>query len=315
MSKKILITGCSGFLGSHLTDMLEKEKDYDYILSGITEVTDYTSSKLKVHHVDIRDRQKVFEAVEAIQPDLTFHLAAIANVFRSWQDQQLTYQINFIGSSNILEAISEISPHSRILLMSSAELYGNCKENACKEATLLSSPRNPYSLSKYAMEMLGNLYREVKHMDIVTVRSFNFTGPGQNYQFVASDFSHQIAEIEKGKREPLIWVGNLSAVRDVSDVRDIARYLSVIAKQGENNGIYNLCSGKIYSIEYLLDTLLSFSIKNIKVVVDEKKFRPVDIPRLWGDPSLIKEKFKLEPEYEIKQTLLDLLNYWRERVK
>jgi GDP-4-dehydro-6-deoxy-D-mannose reductase len=313
MSKKILITGCSGFLGSHLTDMLEKEKDD--VLSGITEVTDYTSSRLKVYHVDIRDRQKVFEAVEAIQPDLIFHLAAIANVFFSWKYQQLTYQINFIGSSNILEAISEISPHSRILLMSSAELYGNCKENACKEAKPLSSPRNPYSLSKYAMEMVGNLYRDVKNMDIVTVRSFNFTGPGQNYQFVASDFSHQIAEIEKGKREPVIRVGNLSAIRDVSDVRDIARYVTVIAKQGENGGIYNLCSGKTYSIEYLLDTLLSFSTKEIKVVVDENKFRPVDIPKLWGDPSLIKEKFNLEPEYEIKQTLLDLLNYWRERVK
>lgn len=312
MSKKILITGCSGFLGSHLTDTVEKEKNL--VLSGITEVTDYTSSKLRVYHVDIRDRQKVFKAVEAIQPNLTFHLAAIANVFFSWKHQQLTYQINFIGSSNILEAISEISPHSRILLMSSAELYGNCKGEPCKETDLLSSPGNPYSLSKYAMEMVGNLYRHIKKMDIVTVRSFNFTGPGQNYQFVASDFSHQIAEIEKGKREPVIRVGNLSAIRDVSDVRDIARYLTVIAKQGENGEIYNLCSGKTYSIKDLLDMLLSFSTKEIKVVVDKKRFRPVDIPKLGGDPSLLQEKFNLEPEYEIKQTLLDLLNYWRERV-
>jgi len=313
MSKKILITGCSGFLGSHLTDTLEKEKDQ--VLSGITEVTDYTSSQLKVYHVDIRLGQKVFEAVEAIQPDLTFHLAAVANVFFSWKHQQLTYQINFIGSSNILEAISEISPHSRILLMSSAELYGNCRGKPFKETDVLSSPGNPYSLSKYAMEMVGNLYRHAKRMDIVTVRSFNFTGPGQSNQFVASDFSYQIAEIEKGKREPVIRVGNLSAIRDVSDVRDIARYLTVIAKQGENDGIYNLCSGKTYSIKDILDMLLSFSTKEIKVVVDEKKFRPIDIPKLGGDPSLIREKFNLEPQYEIKQTLLDLLKYWRERVE
>ena len=313
MSKKVLIIGCSGFLGSHLTDALEKEENI--VLYGITEVTDFTSTRLRVYHVDIRDRQKVFEAVESIQPDLTVHLAAIANVGFSWKHQQLTYQINFIGSSNILEAISEVSPYSRILLMSSAELYGNCKGKPFKETDVLSSPANPYSLSKYAMEMIGNLYRHVEHMEIVTVRSFNFTGPGQRYQFVASDFTHQIAEIEKGKREPVIRVGNLSAIRDVSDVRDIARYLTVIAKQGENNGIYNLCSGKTYSIKDLLDMLLSFSTKEIKVIVDEKKFRPVDIPKLWGDPSLIREKFNLEPQYEIKQTLLDLLNYWRERVK
>jgi GDP-4-dehydro-6-deoxy-D-mannose reductase len=313
MNKKILITGCSGFLGSHLIDTLEKEKDA--VLSGITEVTGYTSSQLRVFHVDIRYRQKVFAAIEAIQPDLTFHLAAIANVFFSWKHQQLTYRINFIGSSNLLEALYEISPHSRILLMSTAELYGNCREKPFKETDLIAPPVNPYSLSKYAMEMVGNLYRHAKNMDIVTVRSFNFTGPGQSFQFAASDFSHQIAEIEKGKREPVIWVGNLSALRDVSDVRDIARYLTVIARQGENGGIYNLCSGKLYSIKDILDMLLSFSIKKIKVIVDEEKFRPIDIPELWGDPVLIKEKFNLEPQYEIKQTLLDLLNYWRERVE
>ncbi|MGD2087081.1 MAG: GDP-mannose 4,6-dehydratase [Candidatus Aminicenantes bacterium] len=312
MSKKVLIIGCSGFLGSHLTDAWQKEENI--VLSGITEVADFTSTRLRVYHVDIRDRQKVFAAVESIQPDLTLHLAAVANVGFSWKHQHMTYQINFIGSSNILEAISRVSPHSRILLMSSAELYGNCKGKPCKETDVIDSPGNPYSLSKYAMEMVGNLYRRAQHMDIVTMRSFNFTGPGQSDQFVASDFSHQIAEIEKGKREPVIRVGNLSAIRDISDVRDIARYLTVIAKQGENNGIYNLCSGKTYSINDLLDMLLSFSSKEIKVVVDEKKFRPVDIPKLWGDRSLIREKFNLEPQYEIKQTLLDLLNYWRERV-
>jgi GDP-4-dehydro-6-deoxy-D-mannose reductase len=108
-------------------------------------------------------------------------------------------------------------------------------------------------------------------------------------------------------------VGNLSAIRDISDVRDIARYLTVIAEKGESGNIYNLCSGKTYSIQDILDILISLSSKKIEVIVDKKKLRPVDVPKLWGDNSLIKQKFNLYPEYEIKQTLNDLLNYWRER--
>jgi len=314
MSKKVLITGCSGFLASHLIDRLTKEGNI--VLSGMTEVLDFSSDKLTVYHVDIRDRQKVFDTIEIIQPGLIFHLAAISNVGFSWKHQQLTYEVNFIGTSNLLEAVSRISPGCRILLMSSGELYGDTHGKACKETTPISDPKNPYSLSKIAVEMVAGLYLndDTAGLDIIKLRSFNFTGPCQNEQFVASDFSHQIAEIEKGKREPVIRVGNLSAVRDVSDVRDIARYLRVIAKQGEKGAVYNLCSGKKYSIEEIREMLFSFSSKKINVIVDEKKFRPVDVQTLWGDNSLIKEKFNLHPGYEIKQTLLDSLNYWRDRV-
>ena len=315
MSKKVLITGCSGFLGSHLIDALEKEGNL--VISGITEIPDFDSSKFKVYHVDIRDREKVIEAVKTIQPELTFHLAAISNVGFSWKHQQLTYEVNFVGTSNLLEALSEISPGSRVLMMSSGELYGNTGGKACRETTPISPPKNPYSLSKIAMEMAADLYlvENVSGLDIVKLRAFNFTGPRQSNQFVASDFSYQIAEIEKGKRKPVIRVGNLSAVRDISDVRDIARYLTVIAKQGEKGAVYNLCSGNKYSIEEIREMLFSLSSKKIEVIVDKKKFRPVDVPALWGDNSLIKETFNLYPQYEIKQTLSDLLNYWRDKVK
>ena len=311
MSRKILITGCSGFLGLHLTGILAKEEECR--LAGITEIADFNSPSLDVYHIDIRDRQKVFSTIEAIRPDLTFHLAAVANVGFSWNHQQETYEINFVGSSNVIEAVREVSPKSRILLMSSAELYGDCKNDTCKETDLLAHPKNPYSLSKYAMEMVGYLYWQARDMDVVTVRSFNFTGPGQSDQFVASDFSHQIAKIENGKQEPVIRVGNLSAVRDISDVRDIARYLAVIARQAESGGIYNLCSGSTYSIADILNILLSFSKTKIRVVVDKNKLRPVDIPKLWGDTSLLRTKFNLVPAYDINRTLHDLLDYWRER--
>lgn len=316
MSKNILITGCSGFLGSHLIDCFEKEYRIKGALklAGITEIIEYSSPRLDVYHVDLRDRQKVFEAVEAIKPDLTFHLAAVANVGYSWKHQKLTYEVNFIGTSNLLEAVSEISPDSRVLLMSSAELYGGCSAKPCNETTPIVNPKNPYSLSKVAMEMVGELYIKAFNLEVIRVRSFNFTGPRQSKQFMASDFSYQIAKIELGKQDPVIRVGNLSVIRDISDVRDIARYLTVIAEKGENGNIYNLCSGKTYSIQDILEILISLSFKKIEVIVDESKLRPVDVQKLWGDNSLIKHRFNLSPEYEIKQTLSDLLNYWRERV-
>ncbi|MCP5048646.1 MAG: NAD-dependent epimerase/dehydratase family protein [bacterium] len=310
--KKILITGCSGFLASHLLDALEKNSPH--VLSGITEVPDFQSSRLKVFTVDLRDRDLVFSAIEEIQPDLVFHLAAISNVGFSWKNQDLTYKVNFLGSSNLIEAVSQFAPSCRILLMSSAELYGNLKEGAYSEADVICSPRNPYSLSKIAMELVGELYMHAGNMDIIKVRAFNFTGPGQAPQFVAPDFSRQIARIEAGLKEPVLRVGNLSAVRDFSDVRDIARYLAVLAEKGESGKVYNLCSGGSCSIQDILDILLDFATKDITVEVDPKKLRPVDVPFLWGDNSLIKDKFNLTPDYDIRHTLLDLLNDWRKKV-
>lgn len=312
MNKRILITGCSGFLASHLLDILAKEGDL--VLSGITEIKEFTSPRLDVYHVDIRERQEVFDAVEAIRPDLTFHLAAVSNVGFSWKHQQLTYEVNFVGTSNLFEALSRHSPGSRVLLMSSAEVYGASKNKLCKETHALLPPKNPYSLSKVAMEMVGDLYNDLKKLEIIKLRAFNFTGPGQSDQFMASDFSHQIAEIEKGNRKPVIWVGNLSAVRDISDVRDIARYLNIIAKKGESGKVYNLCSGNTYSIEAILKMLISYSTEKINFMVDPNKFRDIDVPRLAGNNKLIRKKFKLYPECDIKQTLSDLLNYWRDRV-
>jgi GDP-4-dehydro-6-deoxy-D-mannose reductase len=316
--KNVLITGCSGFLGPFLIDRLGSEQEnlckYKDI-TGITEIFGYKSPTINVSIVDIRNRDQVFDIIEKVKPEIVFHLAAVSNVGFSWTNQKLTYEINFIGSSNLLEALKQFSPRCRVLLMSTAELYGGSDKDVMDES-LPTSARNPYALSKKAMEMAADLYIQSEGMDIVKLRSFNFTGPGQDRKFVASDFSFQIAQIEKGKREPVIRVGNLSAVRDISDVRDIARFLAVIAAdtKAESGGIYNLCSGSAFSIGDILDILLSLSSEKITVEVDKDKFRPIDVPRLVGDNSLIGKTFNLHPQFEIKQTLSDLLNYWRERI-
>lgn len=312
MSKKVLITGCSGFLATHLIEALRQQDDLT--IYGITEVPAFVAPYLTVSTVDLRLKHLVFETIQAIQPDVVFHLAAIANVGFSWLNQELTYQVNFIGTSNLLEALYQFSPRSRILLMSSAELYGKAKTTPYQETDPLAPPMNPYALSKLAMEMVGDLYANTLNMDIIKIRAFNFTGPGQDRKFMASDFSCQIAEIEKGLREPIIQTGNLSAVRDFSDVRDIARYLTVIAQQAQPGGVYNLCSGHIYSTQQILDRLLSFSTHAIQTRVDTTKIRPSDVPVLAGDNTLIRNTFALTPQYDIHHTLLDLLNYWRQQL-
>ncbi len=307
--KKILITGCSGFLSSYL----QREFSTDnFKIFGITEVDNYSSDKMEVIQVDIRDSEMLDDVVRDIRPELIFHLAAISNVGFSWKNPSLTYEVNFLGSENLMGSILRFSPDARIVLMSSAEIYARKISGKIDESAKIS-PANPYSLSKYAMEMAADLYSDSNRLNIIKVRSFNFTGPGQNNNFVSSDFASQIAKIEKGEREPVIIVGNLSAKRDFSDVRDIARYLSVLGSKGRIGEIYNTCSGSVYSIEEILNMLLELSRTEIRIEIDKERFRPVDSPLLWGDNSKIKKEFGLSPAFDIKRTLFDLLEHERKK--
>jgi GDP-4-dehydro-6-deoxy-D-mannose reductase len=306
---RILVTGCSGFLASHLLRLLQRDPKNK--IFGITEVPGFIYPDVEVFQVDIRRRDDIAQMLEIIRPDITYHLAAVTSVGYAWRNPELTYEINFLGSSNLLEALQASAPDSRLLLMSSAEVYQAGGEEPISE----SGPtvcRNPYALSKMAMEMLGDLYWRAFGMKVFKVRAFNFTGPGQDSKFVASDFASQIARIERGELPPVIRVGNLEAIRDFSDVRDIARYVQVIGGKGEGGEVFNACSGRNYSIRRILEILLSLARKPIRVEVDRSKFRPVDNPVLSGDPALVRRRFGLSPEYDIEQTLGDLLRCWRE---
>ncbi len=306
---RILITGCSGFLASHLLKLLQRE-DKNKVF-GITEVPGFIYPDVEVFQVDIRRRGDIAQMLEIIRPDVTFHLAAVTSVGYAWKNPELTYDVNFMGTSNLLEALQASAPDSRLVLMSSAEVYRSGSGEPLNEKSPVAA-QNPYALSKLAMEMLGDLYWRVFGMKVCKIRAFNFTGPGQERKFVASDFASQIASIERGEMPPLIRVGNLDAVRDFSDVRDVARYLQVIAGRGESGEVFNVCSGRAYSIRQVLDILLAQAKLKIRVEVDPSKFRPLDNPLLSGDPARIRGRFGLSPEYAIERTLGDLLNYWRE---
>ena len=306
---RVLVTGCSGFLASHLLKRLLREPGNKVF--GITEVPGFTYPDVEVFQVDIRRRDDIAQMLEIIRPDVTIHLAAVANVGFAWKNPELTYDVNFMGSSNLLEALQASAPDSRLLLMSSAEVYLPKSGEALREDSPLQC-QNPYALSKMAMEMLGDLYARAFGMRVFKVRAFNFTGPGQNRSFVASDFASQVARIERGELSPIIRVGNLEAQRDFSDVRDVARFVQAIAARGEAGEVYNVCSGRTYSIRRILDILLAQARVAIRVEVDPTRFRPLDNPVLSGDPALIRRRFGLAPEIPIERTLGDLLDYWRE---
>jgi len=302
------VTGCSGFLASHLLKLLQREARNK--IFGITEVPGFIYPDVEVFQVDIRRREDIAHVLEIIRPDLTFHLAAVANVGFAWKNPQLTYDVNFMGTSNLLEALQASAPDSRLLLMSSAEVYRAGGDAPIGEDSPLVC-QNPYALSKLAMEMLGDLYWRAFAMKVCKIRAFNFTGPGQDEKFVASDFANQIAKIERGERPPVIRVGNLAAVRDFSDVRDVARYLQVIGGKGAGGEVFNLCSGRAYSIHQVLDILLAQARVPIRVEVDSNRFRPLDNPQILGDCRLIRSRFGLHPEFTLEKTLRDLLDCWR----
>jgi GDP-4-dehydro-6-deoxy-D-mannose reductase len=290
---RILVTGCSGFLAAHLLKRLQRE-DRNKIF-GITEVPGFTYPDVEVFQVDIRRRDDIAHVLGIIRPDITFHLAAVTNVGFAWKNPQLTYDVNFMGTSNLLEALQASAPDSRLILMSSAEVYQTCGQGPIDE-NCPTVCLNPYAFA----------------MNVCKIRAFNFTGPGQGSQFVASDFANQIAKIERGERPPIIRVGNLAAIRDFSDVRDVARYLRIIGGKSAGGEVFNLCSGRAYSIRQVLDILLAQARVPIRVEVDAGKFRPLDNPQILGDCQRIASRFDLRPEFTLEKTLLDLLDYWRE---
>lgn len=314
---RVLVTGCSGFLASHLLPRLLAAGTNQVF--GITEVPGFTYADVEVFQVDIRRRLDIAQMLEIIRPDVTYHLAAVANVGFTWKNPELTYEVNFMGTSNLLEALQASAPDSRLLLMSSAEVYravppgaGGAGSEPFRESSP-TAPQSPYALSKLAMEMLGDLYGRAFAMKACMVRAFNFTGPGQDRRFVASDFACQVARIERGEAAPVIRVGNLEAERDFSDVRDVARWLPVIAAGARPGEVVNACSGQVVSIRRILDILLAAARVPIRVETDPARFRPLDNPALRGDPGRLRARFGLRPEFPLERTLGDLLEHWRGR--
>jgi GDP-4-dehydro-6-deoxy-D-mannose reductase len=226
-----------------------------------------------------------------------------------------TIHNNIAGQVNILEAVRRFDLDCKIQLACSSEEYGHVEpdEVPIKETNPLR-PLSPYAVSKVCQEYLGYQYFKSYGLHIIPTRTFNHTGPRRGENFVTSNFSKQIAEIEKAKKPPVLYVGNLEAKRDFTDVRDVVRAYWLALEKGQPGETYNIASGKCYTIQEMLDLLLSFSTIEIEVKEDPTRLRPSDVEILLGDYTLFHQTTGWKPEIPFEQTMEDLLNYWRERV-
>ena len=317
---RILITGITGFAGSHLAEYIlnnhPKEEVFGIVrwrsrLENIQHIMD----KINLVEADLKDASSVKKALSKIKPDWIFHLAAQSFVPTSWCLPAETMSINVIGQINLFEAILELNLSPRIHIAGSSEEYGLVypEETPIKETNPLR-PLSPYAVSKVAQDLLAYQYYKSYGLDTVRTRGFNHTGPRRGEVFVTSNFAKQIAEIEKGVKEPVIMVGNLEAKRDFTDVRDVVRAYWLCLEKGETGEVYNIGSGKTYQIKEVLDILLSHSKLNVKIKEDPTRLRPSDVPVLLADNAKFVNLTKWEPKIPFKKTLLDLLNFWRERV-
>jgi len=319
---KILITGVTGFVGSHLAEYCLKKpkiKVYGTVLShhlgDELKRIEHIKDKIELFECDLTNRIAVDRVLEKAKPDKIFHLAAQSFVPTSWKSPEDTLSNNIMSELNILEVVRELKLNPVIVIAGSSEEYGLVLENELpvKETNPLR-PLSPYAVSKIAQEKLAFQYHQSYGLKTILTRFFNTEGPGRGQDFVTSNFAKQIAEIEKGKREPIIYVGNLEAKRDFSDVRDMVRAYWLAAKKCKFGEPYNVCSEKTRAIKSVLDLLLSLSkVKNIRIKQDPKRMRPSDVPMLLGDCSKFRKATGWKPKIPFEKTMEDLLNYWRER--
>lgn len=315
--KRALIIGATGFVGNYLVkELLANHTIEVHATKRKKEQLEAVQSEYSmIHNLDILNRDDIVSLLYDIRPDYIFHLAAQSSVSIAWRNPGLTVDINVKGCINVMDAIRELFYKPKVMLIGSGEEYGHILEGEIpiSEENILR-PGNIYAATKACQNMIGNIYARAYNMDVIMVRAFNHIGPGQSPIFVVSDFCRQVAEIEAGLKRPVMYVGNLEARRDFTDVRDIVHAYALLIKTGKAGETYNVGSGHSYAIREVLDEIISLSSEDIKVEIDLNKIRPADVPIIEADITKINQITGWEPLIPLKQTLQETLDYWRARV-
>lgn len=317
---RVLITGISGFAGSHLADYFLGQGRHE-----VFGTIKWRSNRDNIRHIedkihllgcDIKDSYAMRSMLEASRPDQIFHLAAQSYVPFSWSAPQETIETNIAGELNLFERVRELGIDPVIHIAGSSEEYGlvHPDELPITEENPLR-PLSPYGVSKIAQDFLGYQYYKSYGLRIVRTRAFNHTGPRRGDVFVTSNFAKQLVEIERGQRKPVLRVGNLEAVRDFLDVRDVVRAYALALEKGTPGEVYNIASGKGIKIRELLDRLIRLTHGDIRIEQDPDRLRPSDVELLTGSAEKFRKATGWKPEIPFDQTLQDLVEYWRSVLK
>jgi GDP-4-dehydro-6-deoxy-D-mannose reductase len=319
---RVLITGATGFVGTHLRRYLITFTDWDIIGTvypdpphDTSEADSLESRREQFLGLDLRDRQATDDLLREIRPDYIVHLAAQSHIPTAYANPWDTLENNILGQLNLLESCLALGLKPRILIIGSGEEYGRAR---AEELPLTEDhplrPENPYSVSKVTQDVMGYQYYISYGLPIVRVRPFNHIGPEQSPRFVLAAFAKQVAEIEAGRREPILHVGNLTPARDFTDVRDVVRAYHLLLDHGREGEVYNIASGEARTIQTLVDSLLQMATTEIQVRTDPERYRPSDIPVIYGSAVKLTQETGWQPEIPLAQTITDVLAEWRRHV-
>ena len=307
-----LVTGAAGFAGSHLLDLLAGDHSREIIGWHRPGKEPPRMNGVQWEAIDLLDRPAVADAIRRHPPAAVYHCAGAAHVGRAWDSVTSTFAVNVRGTHNLLESLHAAALSAVVFVPSSAMIYRPSDKPIAEDHDLV--PPNPYGLSKLAQELLA-IRALADGIDVRIGRAFNHVGPRQDPAFAASGFARQIAEIEAGLHEPKIVVGNLTAQRELTDVRDTVRAYRAILDRGSSGRPYNVTSGRAYPVGEVLGHLVARARVPVQVRVDVSLFRPNDIPLLVGDPARLRDEIGWTPAIPLEQTLDDMLEYWRCRLQ
>jgi GDP-4-dehydro-6-deoxy-D-mannose reductase len=307
--ERALVTGCSGFVGRTLAERLAAG---GYEVWGADRAAPATGAVGFACRIgDLADPGFVARVIEESRPSCIVHLAAQSSVRQSFDEPVTTLRDNTVPALNILNHVRTAGVRARVLLVGSAEEYGTVSpEDLPLAESAGPRPESPYALAKSIQNQYGRMFAGLYGVDAVMTRSFNHTGPGQRDAFVLPSFARQVAEIRRGRREPVIDVGNLEVRRDFLDVRDVCDAYVVLLKKGRTGETYNVCSGRSYRVRELLDRMVAAAGVAVKIHVDPSRLRPVDMPELRGDPGKMHEHTGWSAKIPIEETLHALVEYW-----
>lgn len=318
---RIGITGVGGFVGRHLVRALggtpgRELHGGDRLDPGAARGDPDLGPRLASYRpLDVGDAAALAAWARETRPDAVVHLAAQASAADSLKDPAGTYRVNALGGLHLLEAVRTEAPAATVLLVGSADVYGSGTPGVSLREEAPLRPQNPYAASKAAADALGDLYARVYALRVIRTRTFSHTGPGQRPRFALASFADQLARIDARLLPPEVRVGNLGGVRDYGDVRDVVRAYEVLLARGEPGGVYNVCTGVGYSLDQLLQRLIEISGVRAEVVRDAERVRARDAVHLVGDPARIMARTGWRPGIRIDQTLRDLYQDARERVR